>query len=67
LKSVWEKALERPEIVRNSSVPREAFLFPKGAQVPATMNQSAPGAEFLWVPEILSRFVSAGKVSSKLR
>ena len=25
----------------------EAFLFPKGAQIPPTMNQSAPGEEFL--------------------
>ena len=30
-----------------ASVKREAFLFPKGAQIPPTMNQSAPGEEFL--------------------
>jgi hypothetical protein len=30
-----------------AGVKREAFLFPKGTQIPATMNQSAPGEEFL--------------------
>ena len=30
-----------------AGVMREAFLFPKGAQIPPTMNQSAPGEEFL--------------------
>jgi len=30
-----------------AGVKREAFLFPKGAQIPPTMNQSAPGEEFL--------------------
>ena len=30
-----------------AGVQREAFLFPKGAQIPPTMNQSAPGEEFL--------------------
>jgi hypothetical protein len=30
-----------------AGVKREAFLFPKGAQIPASMNQSAPGEEFL--------------------
>jgi len=30
-----------------AGVTREAFLFPKGAQIPPTMNQSAPGEEFL--------------------
>lgn len=30
-----------------AGVKRQAFLFPKGAQIPPTMNQSAPGEEFL--------------------
>jgi len=30
-----------------AGIKREAFLFPKGAQIPPTMNQSAPGEEFL--------------------
>ena len=30
-----------------AGVKREAFLFPKGAQIPPTMNQSAPGEGFL--------------------
>jgi hypothetical protein len=30
-----------------AGVKREAFLFPKGAQIPPMMNQSAPGEEFL--------------------
>jgi hypothetical protein len=30
-----------------AGVKREAFLFPKGAQIPPTMNQLAPGEEFL--------------------
>jgi len=30
-----------------AGVKREAFLFPKGTQIPPTMNQSAPGEEFL--------------------
>ncbi len=30
-----------------AGVKREAFLFPKGAQIPPAMNQSAPGEEFL--------------------
>jgi hypothetical protein len=30
-----------------AGVKREAFLFAKGAQIPPTMNQSAPGEEFL--------------------
>jgi len=30
-----------------AGVKREAFLFPKGTQIPPTMNTSAPGEEFL--------------------
>jgi hypothetical protein len=30
-----------------AGVKREAFLFPRGAQIPPTMNESAPGEEFL--------------------
>jgi hypothetical protein len=30
-----------------SGVKREAFLFPKGAQIPQAMNQSAAGEQFL--------------------
>ena len=30
-----------------AGVKRQAFLFPKGAQIPPTMNQSVPGEEFL--------------------
>jgi len=30
-----------------AGVKRQAFLFPQGAQIPASMKQSAPGEEFL--------------------
>lgn len=30
-----------------AGVKRQAFFFPKGAQIPPTMNQSAPGEDFL--------------------